>query len=79
MAVEANNRSNPDITNSPSQPARSEAPFLDEDWPQFMAEAAGGPAAARHFTRAAGFCPTAAANIAANETNFAACRSAATA
>src|ERR1700720_2634445 len=40
MAVQAKRRSTriPGIANSPSQPARSEALLLDDDWPQFMAE-----------------------------------------
>src|SRR5690242_1594915 len=44
MAVEASKRStrNPGIANSPSQPARSEALLLDDNWPQFMADAAAG-------------------------------------
>ena len=89
MAVEANKRSTriPDITNSPSQPARSEALLLDDDWPQFKAETAAGrrgggtlrePNYASQITRAKGFCPVAAANAAVDEANFGTCRSAAT-
>jgi hypothetical protein len=81
MAVEAKNRStrNPDITNSPSQPTRSEAPFLDEDWPQFKAEAAGDPPRRGTLREPPVFVLRRPINIRANQTNFAACRSAATA
>src|SRR4029077_15036744 len=37
---------------SPSQPARSEALLLDDDWPQFMAETAAGSPWRQHSTRA---------------------------
>jgi hypothetical protein len=44
-----------------------------------MAEAATDTTQLLHFTRAAGFCPARVATTAASETNFAPCRSAATA
>jgi hypothetical protein len=84
MAVEARKRSTriPGIAESPSQPARSEAQLLDNDWPQFMADSAAGSPCSRHstrqITRAKVFCPALASYVTHQEANFATCRSSAT-